>query len=70
METILEGVGSSLSDVVKVDAYLANLADFDQFNAVYSTFFDDDKLPTRTTIGCTLNGMLFEVDCIAVHAEQ
>lgn len=70
METILEGVGSSLSDVVKVNAYLANLADFDHFNAVYSTFFDEDKLPVRTTIGCTLNGMLFEVDCVAVQAEQ
>jgi 2-iminobutanoate/2-iminopropanoate deaminase len=70
MKTTLEGAGSSLSDVVKVNAYLANLADFDHFNAVYSTFFDDDNLSVRATIGCTLNGMLFEVDCVAVQAEQ
>lgn len=69
METILKGAGSSLSEVVKVNAYLADLADFDRFNAVYSTFFKDE-LPVRTTIGCALNGILFEVDCIATLAEQ
>jgi len=69
METILKGVGSSLSEVVKVNAYLADLADFDRFNAVYSTFFKDE-LPVRTTIGCALNGIMFEVDCIATLAER
>lgn len=69
METILKGAGSSLAEVVKVNAYLADLADFDRFNAVYSTFFKD-ALPVRTTIGCVLNGILFEVDCIATQAER
>jgi 2-iminobutanoate/2-iminopropanoate deaminase len=65
METILKGAGSGLAEVVKVNAYLADLADFDSFNAVYSNFFKDE-LPVRTTIGCALNGILFEVDCVAV----
>ncbi|MDQ0324102.1 2-iminobutanoate/2-iminopropanoate deaminase [Pararhizobium capsulatum DSM 1112] len=69
METILKGAGSGLTEVVKVNAYLADLSDFERFNVVYSDFFKED-FPVRTTVGCTLNGILFEVDCVAVLASR
>jgi 2-iminobutanoate/2-iminopropanoate deaminase len=65
VKTILEASGSSLENVVKVNAYVTDLTKFAEFNEVYKQYFDHDP-PARTTIGATLLGMLVEVDCIAV----
>ncbi|GAB0112936.1 RidA family protein [Acidisoma sp. C75] len=65
LRTILEGAGSSLDDVVKINAYLSDVTRFREWNAVYAEFFPAAP-PARTTIGCQLNGILVEVDCIAV----
>jgi len=65
VRTILEAAGSSLDDVVKVNAYVTDLTRFSEFNEVYKEFFDHDP-PARTTVAAALLGMLVEVDCIAV----
>src|SRR5215212_136953 len=39
LQTILEAAGSSLDDVVKVNAYITDLTRFARFNEVYSEFF-------------------------------
>jgi len=65
IKTILQEVGSSLEEVVKINAYLSDVAQFAEFNQVYRTFFTHDY-PARTTIGCELRGVLVEIDCIAV----
>src|SRR5713226_1326983 len=39
LRAILEAAGADLSDVVKVTAHLANLADFDTYNGVYRQYF-------------------------------
>jgi len=62
---LLETGGSSLDQVVKVTAYLANLQDFDAYNRVYATYFTG-VLPARTTIQAGLRGILVEIDVIAV----
>lgn len=64
VQTILEGAGSSLDEVVKVNAYVTDLTRFGEFNDVYSEFFQHDP-PARTTVGASLLGFLVEVDCIA-----
>ena len=65
IRTMLEGVGSSMSQVVKVGVYLANASDFAAMNAVYAEFFGDDK-PVRTTIVCQFIAEIkVEIDCIA-----
>jgi len=64
-KTILEAAGSSLDNVVKVNAYVTDLTRFAEFNEVYKEYFDHDP-PARTTIAAALLGMLVEVDCIAV----
>jgi len=68
VQTILEAAGSSLENVVKVNAYVTDLTRFAEFNDVYKEFFQDDP-PARTTVGTALLGILVEVDCIAAISE-
>jgi 2-iminobutanoate/2-iminopropanoate deaminase len=42
VQTILEAAGSSLENVVKVNAYVTDLTRFAQFNEVYEEFFGQD----------------------------
>jgi 2-iminobutanoate/2-iminopropanoate deaminase len=68
VQTILEAAGSSLEDVVKVNAYVTDLTRFAEFNEVYKEFFQDDP-PARTTVATALLGILVEIDCIAAISE-
>ena len=49
LKAILEASGSSLGQVVKTTCYLADMNDFQAFNAVYAEYFPQDP-PARTTI--------------------
>jgi len=64
IRAILEASGSSLKDVVRVGVFLADLNDFAAMNEVYKQFFPEDQ-PARTTVGCQLNKIKIEIDCIA-----
>jgi 2-iminobutanoate/2-iminopropanoate deaminase len=64
VQTILEAAGTSLDNVVKVNAYVTDLTRFQEFNEVYEEFFQQDS-PARTTVGASLLGFLVEVDCVA-----
>ncbi len=66
IKAILEAGGFSLSDVVKVTAYLTDLGDFGKYNEIYKKYFSE-PYPARATVGCQLLMHTFiEVDCIAV----
>lgn len=66
IKAILEAGGFSLSDVVKVTAYLTDLADFAKYNEIYKKYFSE-PYPARATVGCQLLMHTFiEIDCIAV----
>ena len=69
VRTILEAAGSSLENVVKVNAYVTDLTRFAEFNEVYREFFRHEP-PARTTVATSLLGFLVEVDCIAVIPEK
>jgi 2-iminobutanoate/2-iminopropanoate deaminase len=61
----LAAAGCGLDDVVKVNAYLADLADFEAYNAVYREFFAA-PYPARTTVQAGLPpGMLVEIEAVA-----
>ena len=62
---VLDSVGAGLSNVVKVTAYLADLADFDGLNEVFGAWFAE-PFPARTTIGVRLRDVLVELDVTAV----
>ena len=66
VKAIVEAAGASMADVVKVNAYLADLANFTAFNEVYTTFFSQ-PWPARTTVGAVLPGgaVQVEIDVVA-----
>lgn len=65
LAAILEAAGCSRSDVVKTTVHLADLADFQRFNAVDERHFPEPG-PARTTVGSQLLGILVEIDAVAV----
>jgi len=60
----LEEAKYSINDVIKVNVYLSDLKNIENFNSVYKKFFKE-IFPVRTTIGCQLNNILAEIDVIA-----
>ena len=67
VQTIVEAAGASMRDVVKVHAYLRDMADFPVFNEVYKTFFAE-PYPARTTVQSDLT-IPIEIDVVAVLQE-
>ena len=66
----LERHGSSMDRVVKCTVFLADMAEWEQMNEVYVTFFGDN-LPARSALGASglaLGGRI-EIECIGVIAE-
>ncbi|MEJ2746742.1 MAG: Rid family detoxifying hydrolase [Anaerolineae bacterium] len=66
LETVLNGLGLSLQNVVKTTVFLQDMADFAGMNAVYGRVFAPHR-PARTTIAVKQNplGALGEIECIA-----
>lgn len=66
----LEGVGSSLADVVRVGVFMSDGGEFAAMNEVYSEFFAAAK-PARTTIICKFAADIkVEMDCVAYSPKQ
>jgi 2-iminobutanoate/2-iminopropanoate deaminase len=66
LSAVLAAAGSSFEGVVKVTAYLTDMADFPEFNGAYAEFFTSDP-PARATVGVAALplGARVEVECIA-----
>lgn len=66
---VLDAAGLSAVDVVKVNVFLTDMADFAEMNEVYATRFDE-PFPARTTIGVAALplGASVEIELIAVRA--
>jgi 2-iminobutanoate/2-iminopropanoate deaminase len=62
---ILRACGSDLDKVARVNAYVKNSSDWEQYNELYREYFKP-PYPARTTITNCLGKMLFEIDVIAV----
>ena len=70
LKRLLEGVGASLADVVKVGVFLADGGEFAQMNEVYVEFFGESK-PARTTVVCKfMSDIRIEVDCVAYSPKK
>ncbi len=67
LSEVLRAAGSSLANVVSVNVYLKNAADFAAMNDVYRTYWPKDP-PTRTTIvtNLALPEILVEIAMVAV----
>lgn len=60
----LDAAGASLSDVVSMTVYLADIGDWGRFNAVYKDLIPT-PYPTRTALGADLRGILIEISAVA-----
>jgi 2-iminobutanoate/2-iminopropanoate deaminase len=61
---VLDAAGASLDDVVSATIYLADVTEWDAFNAVYREYFRE-PYPTRTVVGAALRGIRVEVSVVA-----
>jgi 2-iminobutanoate/2-iminopropanoate deaminase len=65
IDALLAAAGCAPADVVSCLVHLADLADFERFNAVYERYFPEPR-PVRTTVGAALlGGALVELTAIA-----
>lgn len=60
----LEAAGASLSDVVSMVVYLADVDDWGRFNTVYKELMSP-PYPTRTAVGANLRGIMIEISAVA-----
>ncbi len=67
LKAVLEGAGASLGDVIKTTCFLADMADFAAFNAVYATYFTAD-FPARSTfqVAALPKAAKVEIEAVAV----
>jgi 2-iminobutanoate/2-iminopropanoate deaminase len=71
LKTVLEAADSGLDHVVKVNTYLTDPGQLEEYNSVYAEFFGNIK-PARTSVCVSLWGVALEIECVAVvvKAEQ
>src|SRR5262245_3026902 len=65
VEACLAAAGCTLDDVLKVNVFLVDLADFEEFNEVYRSAFSE-PFPARTTVQAGLPDPLrVEIEAVA-----
>lgn len=62
LKMVVEEMGASLDDVVKIDLFMADMDEFDRMNVVYEEFFGNECPPARVGVATTLwGGMKIEI---------
>jgi len=69
---VLEQNGLSFADIFKCTVMLADMSRWDDFNKIYVTYFDPDRLPARSAFGT--NGLALgaevELECLAYAGKK
>jgi 2-iminobutanoate/2-iminopropanoate deaminase len=71
LSRVLKGCGLTLANVVCVRIFLTDFnGDYAKMNEIFSTYFDPERRPARTTVGVTAlaRGGIVEIDMIAVRS--
>ncbi|MBQ4640874.1 MAG: RidA family protein [Clostridia bacterium] len=68
LQAVLEAAGSSLENVVKTTCFLADMADFAAFNAVYAEYFTGHPARSCVAVKALPKGALVEVEAVAEKA--
>ena len=63
---VLQAAGSGFDKVVKTTCFLADMADFAQFNAVYESYFISKPARSCVAAKALPKGVLCEIEAIAV----
>lgn len=67
---ILAEPGFTLRDVIEVTVFLAQMQDYEEYNRVYTQYFNSDRLPARTTVQAIPPGRNFiELKAVAYKPE-
>lgn len=68
IQAVLAEAGASLSDVVKTTVFLTRMSDFQAMNVVYTSYFEGQLPPARSTIAVAElpRKALVEIECIAL----
>jgi len=64
LRAVLEQAGATMDDVVKIQAHLKNIDDFERFSQTYMKHFKAPR-PARTTVGSDVGEILVEIDAVA-----
>jgi reactive intermediate/imine deaminase len=66
VEAVLEAAGASLHDVLKMTVYMEDIGAFDEMNAAYETFFEEEP-PARSAVGVDQlpKGVAVEIEAVA-----
>ena len=62
---VLQAAGSDFSRVIKTTCFLADMADFAQFNAIYEGYFISKPARSCVAVKALPKGVLCEVEAIA-----
>lgn len=62
---LLEAAGTSIDKVIKTTCFLANIADFGEFNAVYEQYFVTKPARSCVAVKDIPKGALVEIEVIA-----
>jgi 2-iminobutanoate/2-iminopropanoate deaminase len=69
---VLQKHGLTYDDIFKCQVMLADMSDWEVFNAIYVTYFKPDRLPARSAWGC--NGLALgarvELECWAHFSKK
>lgn len=65
VKAIIEVAGAQMSDIVKCTVHISDINDFDKFNEVYASYFENTIPPARTTVQSVLGeNIKVEIDAI------
>ena len=70
VRAVLEAAGSSLEKVVKTTCFLADMGDFQGFNAVYERYFLSCPARSLVAVKALPKGALCEIEAIALAGEE
>ena len=62
---LLEAAGTSIDKVIKTTCFLANIADFGEFNAVYEKYFTGKPARSCVAVKDIPKGALVEIEALA-----
>ena len=71
LNRVLKGCGMRFADVVCVRIFLTDFnGDYTRMNEIFSTYFEPERRPARTTVGVTAlaRGGIVEIDMIAYRS--
>ncbi len=70
LEKSLKKYGSDRQSILSATVYLADMADFAEFNTVWDAWFEEGSQPVRTCVGAALAGPQYAVEITLIAAKK